>query len=92
MNHEIKDHIGDVTLDVTGHKCPIPVLRLRKFMERLKKGDELTLKATDPMTELDIPHFCTQAGHILIRQWQERPKKQPRKEDLFFFLIKKDQE
>jgi TusA-related sulfurtransferase len=61
-------------------------------MECLKKGEELTLIATDPMTELDIPHFCTRAGHILIRQWKEQGNQEQKTGDQIFFLIKKNQE
>ena len=50
-------------LDVSGHKCPIPVLRLRRIMENIKNGDCVELKATDPMTLIDVPNFCREGGH-----------------------------
>lgn len=53
-------------LDVTGHKCPIPVLRLRRTFEELAVGEELLVETTDPMSELDIPHYCEQSGQQLL--------------------------
>ena len=50
-------------LDVSGHKCPIPVLRLRRLMEKIESGDKVELMATDPMTLIDVPNFCREAGH-----------------------------
>lgn len=52
-----------VTLDVSGHKCPIPVLRLRRLLEKIAIGEDITLLATDPMTLIDVPNFCREAGH-----------------------------
>ncbi|MFC7048398.1 sulfurtransferase TusA family protein [Emcibacter nanhaiensis] len=58
-------------LDVSGHKCPIPVLRLRKLLEISAPGTYIRVRATDEMTLLDIPHFCDQAGHRLEEQTEE---------------------
>lgn len=55
------DHI----LDVSGHKCPIPVLRLRRALEKYAAGTVVALKATDPMTLIDVPNFCREAGHLI---------------------------
>lgn len=68
-------------LDVTGHKCPVPVLRVRRCLERLPTGAILKVLATDPMTQIDIPHFCQQTGCELLDMSQ--------KNDMFVFLIKK---
>ncbi|MES0812754.1 sulfurtransferase TusA family protein [Roseibium sp. SCPC15] len=56
----------DTTLDLKGLKCPLPVLKTRKAMTRLSDGDQLTVLTTDPMAEIDIPHFCQENGHKLI--------------------------
>ena len=55
------------TLDVSGHKCPIPVLRLRRLLEKLSIGETVMLLATDPMTLIDVPNFCREAGHSVER-------------------------
>jgi len=54
------------TLDLKGLKCPLPVLKTRKALTRLGDGDRLTVFTTDPMAEIDIPHFCRENGHTLL--------------------------
>lgn len=53
-------------LDLKGLKCPLPVLKTRKALTRLNAGDRLTVLTTDPMAEIDIPHFCNENGHKLL--------------------------
>ncbi|MEM9048957.1 MAG: sulfurtransferase TusA family protein [Pseudomonadota bacterium] len=60
---------GTVTeIDARGLLCPLPVLRLRKGLARLAPGDRVLILADDPMAAIDIPHFCTEAGHVLETQ------------------------
>ncbi|HEY8351389.1 MAG TPA: sulfurtransferase TusA family protein [Sphingomonadales bacterium] len=54
------------TLDVTGLRCPMPVLRAGKALREMLPGEELLVLATDPMAELDLRHFCAEAGHEFI--------------------------
>jgi tRNA 2-thiouridine synthesizing protein A len=55
-------------LDVTGLRCPLPVLKIRKCLTAMRPGDMLNVVATDPATQIDIPHFCAEAGHELVEQ------------------------
>lgn len=57
---------SETTLDLKGLKCPLPVLKTRKALTRLATGDRLTVLTTDPMAEIDIPHFCSENGHTLL--------------------------
>ena len=57
---------GSVHLDAMGLTCPLPVLRLQKALRGLPRGTQITLNATDPMTEIDVPHFLHESGHQLI--------------------------
>lgn len=54
------------TLDAVGLLCPLPVLKARKRLQPLAQGDEITVLADDPAAIVDIPHFCTEAGHTLV--------------------------
>ena len=63
---EIAAHI-----DAQGLLCPLPVLRLRKVLEGLPPGAVVELVATDGASWIDVPHFCTQAGHRLIKATDE---------------------
>jgi tRNA 2-thiouridine synthesizing protein A len=55
-------------IDALGLKCPLPVLRTQKILADLDPGQEVEVEASDPMSRLDIPHFCREAGHSLIAQ------------------------
>lgn len=52
--------------DVTGLLCPLPVLKIRKRMASMAPGELLEVVASDPATEIDIPHYCVEAGHELV--------------------------
>ena len=57
-------------LDLSGLKCPLPVIKARKALARLGPGDELFLVTTDPMAAIDIPHMCNEDGHLLLAKEQ----------------------
>ena len=54
------------SIDAIGLKCPEPVMLLHAAIRRLQSGQELTLRATDPSTERDVPTFCEFLGHALL--------------------------
>ncbi|MDM7458956.1 MAG: sulfurtransferase TusA family protein [Paracoccus sp. (in: a-proteobacteria)] len=53
-------------IDARGLLCPLPVLRLRTCLADLAPGTRVTLWASDPMAVVDVPHFCMQAGHVMV--------------------------
>jgi tRNA 2-thiouridine synthesizing protein A len=53
-------------LDVSDLLCPLPVLKARKRMESMTSGSVLRVVATDPMSAIDMPHFCNEQGHVLL--------------------------
>ena len=53
----------DDMVDCEGLLCPLPVLRARKRLLTLAPGTVLCIRATDAMARIDLPHFCTEAGH-----------------------------
>ncbi|MGH1329605.1 MAG: sulfurtransferase TusA family protein [Paracoccaceae bacterium] len=55
-----------IEIDALGLLCPLPVLRLRKALAGMARGDLLRIEADDPMAAIDIPHFCAEAGHAVI--------------------------
>ena len=57
-----------ITLDLRGLKCPLPVLRARKELERMAPRALLVVECTDPMSAIDIPHFVVESGHSLEAQ------------------------
>jgi tRNA 2-thiouridine synthesizing protein A len=65
--------VWDDEADCEGMRCPLPVLRARKRLQALAPGQVLRLRATDPMTAIDLPHFCRSEGHDLIGVHREGP-------------------
>lgn len=45
-------------VDARGLMCPMPLLRLRLALNRLKSGDRLTIYADDPTFEYEFATFC----------------------------------
>jgi tRNA 2-thiouridine synthesizing protein A len=55
----------DETLDLGGLKCPLPALMARRALARLPPGAVMTVRATDPLAVVDIPHMCGEDGHTV---------------------------
>ena len=55
----------DQTLDATGLKCPMPVLRARRALKRMASGQLLEVHADDPASAKDFPAFCETTGDAL---------------------------
>ena len=56
-------------LDLKGLKCPLPVLRLRRHLrDHVKIGEQVQVFTTDPMSQIDIPHYCNEFDQKLISQ------------------------
>ena len=53
----------DQDLDCEGLLCPLPVLRARKRLLAMAPGEVLGVRTTDRMAQIDLPHFCAEAGH-----------------------------
>ena len=64
----MSENLSEITLDLSGLLCPIPVLKARKRLESLQSGHVLKVIATDPMSAIDMPHFCNEQGHALLEQ------------------------
>jgi tRNA 2-thiouridine synthesizing protein A len=62
----MSDNHPETTLDLSGLLCPLPVLKAGKCLATLASGAELVVIATDPMSMIDMPHFCQERGHHLL--------------------------
>lgn len=58
----------DITLDALGLLCPLPVLKAQKTLKSMDKNQILRLLADDPAAQIDVPHFCNEAGHDFLGQ------------------------
>lgn len=57
-------------LDLTGLKCPMPIVHLSRLIKELHDGDQLTAVSDDPVFCLDVEAWCNKTGHEL-REFQE---------------------
>lgn len=53
-------------IDVRGHRCPVPSLRLRRALVEADPGEVLTLLATDPLARIDVPHLLCETGGRML--------------------------
>lgn len=56
----------DRDIDARDLLCPLPVLKARKTLSAMGPGAVLRMATTDPMAVIDLPHFCTEAGHEIL--------------------------
>jgi len=59
---------NEITLDLSGLLCPLPVLKARKKLLQMSAGEVLHVIATDPMAAIDMPHFCNEQDYELLSQ------------------------
>lgn len=72
----------DKELDVRGLVCPLPILRAKKALAEMTRGQVLKIVATDPGAVIDFKVFSDQTGNKLLSLSETT-------EELTFFLQKK---
>jgi len=55
------------SLDASGLKCPLPVLKARKKLKTLAVNSTLEVIATDPGAVEDFMAYCKSSGHTLVK-------------------------
>ena len=58
--------MAESKVNMRGLKCPLPALKTRKLLTRLKAGDLLTIECTDPLTSIDIPNLIRETGDEIV--------------------------
>jgi tRNA 2-thiouridine synthesizing protein A len=53
-------------LDLSGLRCPLPIVRLNTAIKALAPGGALEVRATDPAFELDVQAWCRRTGTALL--------------------------
>ncbi|WP_038311045.1 sulfurtransferase TusA family protein [Kingella kingae] len=62
---------NETLLDLSGLKCPLPILRTKKALATLPSGTILTVLATDAGAPDDFAAFCKHTGHELLQNSEE---------------------
>ncbi|MDE0574378.1 MAG: sulfurtransferase TusA family protein [Candidatus Poseidoniales archaeon] len=57
---------ADVTLDVLGFHCPVPVHETKRALSTMDHGSIILVMADDPETKIDIPALLNRSGDTLL--------------------------
>ena len=55
--------VPDETLDCRGLSCPMPILKTKKTINRMKPGQILEIYSTDAGSRTDLPAFARKTGN-----------------------------
>ncbi|WP_132701758.1 sulfurtransferase TusA family protein [Reinekea marinisedimentorum] len=77
------DETGSVTIDTTGMRCPMPLLKLKQALNTIRAGECIQLVSTDAGSQRDIPAFIAMTNHELKQQCE-------REGEYRFWVIKGD--
>ncbi len=69
------------TLDARGDVCPMPLLKTKKAMAEMAKGEILEVLGTDPGSKNDLPSWAARTGNLYLGEEEEG--------NLFRFYLKK---
>lgn len=60
--------MADRTLDASGLRCPMPLLKTKLELNSMTAGEELVVVATDTGSLRDIPAWLALSAHTLVSQ------------------------
>jgi tRNA 2-thiouridine synthesizing protein A len=61
------EYAYDQDLDAKGLNCPLPVLKAKLALNKMKPGEILHVEATDPHATIDFEAYCVRTGHEIIK-------------------------
>lgn len=71
----------DREIDASGLNCPLPILRAKKALGDMERGQTLRVISTDPGSVKDFEAFAKQTNNPLLSSGEEGGK--------FIFMLKK---
>ena len=60
--------MADRTVDASGLRCPMPLLKTKLELNSMTPGEELVVVATDTGSLRDIPAWLALSAHTLVSQ------------------------
>jgi len=66
--------MADITLDVCGEVCPMPVLKTKKALEGMKPGEVLEVIVDYPPSRENVQRFATSEGNEILGVEEEGNK------------------
>jgi|TARA_B100000470_G_scaffold208388_1_gene185143 tRNA 2-thiouridine synthesizing protein A len=62
----MNDIAFDQELDCRGLNCPLPILKTKKSMDGMSRGEVLKMTSTDPGSQNDITAWVSRTGNELL--------------------------
>jgi tRNA 2-thiouridine synthesizing protein A len=78
---EVQKQAYDQSLDAKGLNCPLPVLKTKVLLTRMRPGETLYVEATDPHSSVDFEAYCARTGHELLENREQ--------DGVFSFVIRR---
>ncbi len=66
--------MADITVDVCGEVCPMPVLKTKKALEGMKPGEVLEVIVDYPPSRENVQRFATSEGNEILGVEEEGNK------------------
>jgi tRNA 2-thiouridine synthesizing protein A len=73
--------MADIVVDAKGLSCPMPIVKAKKGIDSLEKGQLMELQATDKGSLMDFQAWVKQTNHELLETKEE--------DGVFTFVVKK---
>lgn len=61
----------DQVLDASGLSCPLPLLKAKQALNRMRAGEVLRVIATDPGSVRDFKAYTDQSDHELLQSFSD---------------------
>lgn len=61
----------DVTMDLKGLKCPLPVVKVSQQVKKMQVGQVLVAETTDPGAHADFPAWAKTSGNEILNTVKE---------------------
>jgi tRNA 2-thiouridine synthesizing protein A len=72
---------ADVTMDLKGMACPMPVIKVSQQVKKMQVGQILSAETTDPGAHADFPAWAKTTGNEILNT--------EKKDNVSIFYIKK---
>lgn len=57
----------DQSLDAKGLNCPLPILKTKVLLNKMKTDEILFVEATDPHSQVDFEAYCARTKHSILK-------------------------
>jgi tRNA 2-thiouridine synthesizing protein A len=57
----------DITMDLKGLKCPLPIVKVSQQMKKMNTGQVLVAETTDPGAHADFPAYAKSSGNEILK-------------------------